>query len=74
MLLPFRRHPVTQLGWSLFTHPATVEAAVSAAKQSIPASNLGETPVRLGPWCSDLALRIFSTLNCVRARESHVMT
>ncbi len=32
MPLPFSRHPVTQLGRSSFTHPATVEAAVSAAK------------------------------------------
>ena len=35
MPLPFSRHPVTQLGRSSFTHPATVEAAVSAAQQSI---------------------------------------
>src|SRR5438046_7997210 len=35
MPLPFSRHPVTQLGRSSFAHPATVEAAVSAAQQSI---------------------------------------
>src|SRR5438874_6430459 len=39
MPLPFRRHPVTQLGRSPFAHPATVEAAVSAAQQSISAAD-----------------------------------
>jgi len=41
MPLPCRGHPVTQLGWSLFRHAATVEAAVSGAQQSIAA---GDTP------------------------------
>src|SRR4030095_13762006 len=41
--LPFSWHPVIQLGRSSFTHPATVEAAVSATQQSIFAGNVGGT-------------------------------